>query len=65
MITLSGLRVVAVGFALRCHTVRVMMAAGFATGQVAGLSLHEIIGRVGNSSSKTAPRCCPWYRWPG
>ena len=47
MITLSGLRVVAVGFALRCHTVRVVMAAGFATGQVAGLSLHEIIGRVG------------------
>lgn len=47
MIKRSGVRVVAVGFALRCHTVRVVMAAGFATGQVAGLSLHEIIGRVG------------------
>jgi uncharacterized membrane protein len=47
MIKLSGILVVAVGFALRFNTRLVVMAAGLATGLVAGLSFHEIIGLFG------------------
>lgn len=47
MIKLIGILVVAVGFALRFNTLLVVIAAGLATGLVAGLSFHEIIGLFG------------------
>jgi uncharacterized membrane protein len=43
MIKLIGLLVVAVGFALRCNTLLVVVVAGIATGLAAGLSFHEIM----------------------
>ena len=47
MIKLIGILVVAVGFALRFNTLLVVMAAGIATGLVAGLSFHEVIELFG------------------
>jgi uncharacterized membrane protein len=47
MIKLIGILVVAVGFALRFNTLLVVMAAGIATGLVAGMSLHEIMEQFG------------------
>lgn len=47
MIKLIGILVVAVGFALRFNTLLVVMAAGVATGLVAGMSFHEILESFG------------------
>ena len=47
MIKLIGILVVALGFALRFNTLLVVMAAGIATGLVAGMSFHEIMGLFG------------------
>jgi len=47
MIKLIGIVVVALGFALRFNTLLVVMAAGIATGLVAGMSLNEIMGLFG------------------
>jgi uncharacterized membrane protein len=47
MITLIGILVVAVGFALRINTLLVVMAAGILTGLVAGMSWHEIMTLFG------------------
>lgn len=47
MIKLIGILVVAVGFALRANTLLVVMAAGVATGLVAGMSFNETIALFG------------------
>ena len=47
MIKLIGILVVAAGFALRCNTLLVVMAAGIATGLCAGMSFHEILAQFG------------------
>ena len=47
MIKLIGILVVAAGFALRCNTLLVVMAAGIATGLCAGMSFHEIMAQFG------------------
>jgi len=47
MIKLIGILVVAAGFALRFNTLLVVMAAGIATGLVAGMSFNEIMGLFG------------------
>jgi uncharacterized membrane protein len=47
MIKLIGILVVAIGFALRFNTLLVVMAAGVATGLVAGMSFHEILESFG------------------
>jgi uncharacterized membrane protein len=47
MITLVGVLVVAVGFALRLNAFLVVVAAGLATGLAAGLSFHEILTLFG------------------
>lgn len=47
MIKLIGILVVAVGFALRFNTLLVVMAAGIATGLVAGMSFNEILTLFG------------------
>jgi len=47
MIKLIGILVVAVGFALRFNTLLVVMAAGIATGLVAGMSFNEIMELFG------------------
>jgi len=47
MIKLIGIAVVAVGFALRFNTLAVVMAAGLATGLVAGMSVNEIMALFG------------------
>lgn len=47
MIKLVGILVVAVGFALRFNTLLVVMAAGIATGLVAGMSFNEIMELFG------------------
>ena len=47
MIKLIGILVVAVGFGLRFNTLLVVMAAGVATGLVAGMSFNEIMGLFG------------------
>ncbi|MCX6951103.1 MAG: DUF969 domain-containing protein [Verrucomicrobia bacterium] len=47
MIKLIGIAVVALGFALRFNTLLVVMAAGIATGLVAGMSFHEIMEQFG------------------
>jgi len=47
MIKLIGILVVAVGFALRFNTLLVVMAAGIATGLVAGMSFNEIMALFG------------------
>jgi uncharacterized membrane protein len=47
MIKLIGILVVAVGFALRFNTLLVVMAAGVATGLVAGMSCNEIMALFG------------------
>jgi uncharacterized membrane protein len=47
VIKLIGILVVAVGFALRFNTLLVVVAAGIATGLVAGLSFHEIMTLFG------------------
>ncbi len=47
MIKLIGIVVVALGFALRFNTLLVVMAAGIATGLVAGMSFDEIMGLFG------------------
>jgi uncharacterized membrane protein len=47
MIKLIGIAVVAVGFSLRFNTLAVVMAAGLATGLVAGMSVNEIMALFG------------------
>src|ERR1700704_5190458 len=47
MIKLIGILVVAAGFALRVNTLLVVMAAGIATGLVAGIPLHDIVEQFG------------------
>ena len=47
MIKLIGILVVALGFALRFNTLLVVMAAGIATGLVAGMSFNEIMAQFG------------------
>ena len=47
MIKLIGIAVVALGFALRFNTLLVVMAAGIATGLVAGMSLNDIMSLFG------------------
>jgi uncharacterized membrane protein len=47
MIKLIGIVIVAVGFALRLNTLLVVLAAGVATGLVAGMSLNEVIELFG------------------
>ena len=47
MIKLIGILVVAVGFALRFNTLLVVMAAGVATGLVAGMSFNAIMALFG------------------
>lgn len=47
MIGLIGIVVVAVGFALRINTLLVVVAAGIATGLVAGVPFNEIVGQFG------------------
>lgn len=47
MIKLIGILVVAAGFALRFNTLLVVMAAGIATGLVAGMSFNEIMELFG------------------
>ena len=48
MIKFVGILVVATGFALRFNTLLVVMAAGIATGLVAGMSFNEIMGLFGH-----------------
>ena len=47
MIKLIGIVIVAVGFALRFNTLLVVMAAGIATGLIAGMSFNEILELFG------------------
>lgn len=47
MIKLIGILVVLLGFGLRFNTLLVVMAAGIATGLVAGMSFNEIMGLFG------------------
>ena len=47
MIKLIGILVVAAGFALRFNTLLVVLAAGIATGLVAGMSFNEIVELFG------------------
>lgn len=47
MLKLIGILVVAAGFAFRFNTLLVVVAAGIATGLVAGLSFHEIMTLFG------------------
>ncbi len=47
MIKLIGILIVAAGFALRFNTLLVVMAAGIATGLVAGMSFNEIMALFG------------------
>lgn len=47
MIKLIGILIVAAGFALRFNTLLVVMAAGIATGLVAGMSFNEIMELFG------------------
>ncbi|MBM3855680.1 MAG: DUF969 domain-containing protein [Verrucomicrobia bacterium] len=47
MIKLVGILVVAVGFACRLNTLLVVLAAGIATGLVAGMSFNEIMALFG------------------
>jgi uncharacterized membrane protein len=47
MIKLIGILVVAAGFALRFNTLLVVMAAGIATGLVAGMSFHDVMEQFG------------------
>ena len=43
MLTLTGVLVVVVGFALRMNPLLVVLAAGLVTGLAAGMSLHDIV----------------------
>jgi uncharacterized membrane protein len=47
MIKLVGLGLVALGFALRFNTLLVVVVAALATGLVAGMSFHEVVGLIG------------------
>ena len=47
MIRLIGIVVVAVGFGLRLNTLLVVLAAGVATGLVAGLSFNDVMALIG------------------
>ena len=47
MIKLIGILIVGLGFALRFNTLLVVMAAGIATGLVAGMSFNEIMALFG------------------
>lgn len=47
MIKLIGIVVVAVGFALRFNTLLMVLAAGIATGLVAGMSFNEVMALFG------------------
>jgi uncharacterized membrane protein len=47
MIKLIGILIVALGFALRFNTLLVVVAAGVATGLVAGMSFNEVMGLFG------------------
>ena len=44
---LTGILVVAVGFALRLNPLLVVMLAGIVTGLIAGMSIHEVIALFG------------------
>jgi uncharacterized membrane protein len=47
MLQLIGILIVAVGFAVRANPLLVVVAAGVATGVVAGIPLHAIVERFG------------------
>ena len=47
LLKLTGILVVAVGFALRINTLLVVMLAGIVTGLISGMSCHEVIALFG------------------
>lgn len=49
MIKLLGIAIVALGFALRMNPLLVVVAAGLATGLLAGFPFHDIVGQIGTS----------------
>ena len=52
MLVLSGILVVLIGFMLRFNALFVVVAAGFATGLAAGLSINDIVGAIGEAFIK-------------
>lgn len=59
MITLIGILIVAAGFALRVNTLLVVMVAGLATAQVAGLSFHDTLALFGQAFVDSRPVTLP------
>ena len=47
MITLLGMLVVVVGFALRANPLLVVVAGGLTTGVAAGFSFNEVVAMIG------------------
>lgn len=47
MIKLLGIAIVAIGFGLRLNTLLVVMAAGVATGLIAGISFNDVMAQFG------------------
>src|SRR5262249_18271989 len=47
MIKLLGLLLIAVGFALRANALLVVVAAGILTGLLSGMSINEVVGKLG------------------
>lgn len=59
MITLIGILIVAVGFALRVNTLLVVMVAGLATARAAGLGFHETLELFGQAFTDSRPVTLP------
>ena len=52
MLVLSGILVMVIGLMLRFNALLVVVAAGFATGLAAGLSINDIVGAIGEAFIK-------------
>lgn len=64
MLTLLGILVVVVGFALRVNALLVVTVAGIVTGLAGGLSLHDVIAAFGRAFTENRYVAIVWLLLP-
>jgi uncharacterized membrane protein len=64
MLTLLGVLVVVVGFALRLNPLLVVLAAGFVTGIAGGMNLFEVVSAIGKAFTANRYMAVGWLVLP-
>jgi len=64
MLTLLGVLVVVVGFALRLNPLLVVLAAGLVTGLASGMSVVEVVGAIGKAFTANRYMAVGWLVLP-